>query len=125
MGGSSTCGEKCRGPTAGTTLYVGWMDDPNGVRVGLSRDSGVVLLPVEARRKLPNKRTVAGGVIQSCPLTDNVAFLASGWYLFPANHRSNEEYNLGGQTALAGLGTILEHQDAMVVRGWLTGIWRR
>ncbi len=60
MGGSSTCGEKCGGPTAGTTLYVGWMDDPNGVRVGLSRDSGVVALPVEARQQLSNKRAVAG-----------------------------------------------------------------
>ncbi len=103
-GGSSTCGEKCGGPTAGTTLYVGWMDDPNGVRASFSRESNVILLPVEARQ---NYR-ISGlwlGVTQSCPLTDNVAFLASGWYLFPTNHRSNEEYNLAGQTLLAGLAT--------------------
>jgi hypothetical protein len=106
LGGSSTCGtgcgDKCDGPAAGTTLYVGWMDDPNGVDATFTYDSGFFGGLTSAHHSY----RLSGlwlGLTQSCPLGDNLSFLASGWYLFPSNKRSSEEYNFGQLTAFANV----------------------
>ncbi|MBI5248513.1 MAG: hypothetical protein HY912_03365 [Desulfomonile tiedjei] len=99
LGSSAACGEKCGGPAAGTTLYIGWMDDPNGVTASLTADDTRTrnLGVSQARHRFRLSGLWLGGT-QSVPLGENIAFLASGWYLFPANQSSLEEYSVTSRT---------------------------
>ena len=98
LGSSAACGEKCGGPTCATSFYVGWMDDRDGVSVSLNEEPPYNVVVREARHHFP----LSGlwlGLTQSCPLTENIGIVASGWYLIPSNKQTNEEY-ANGVTAL-------------------------
>jgi hypothetical protein len=90
--GPSACGEKC-GPAAATTFYVGWMDDPNGVGVNISEDPPYNIVYRSATHRF-RLNGLWLGLTQSCPLTENIGLLASGWYLIPSNRHSRESYGI-------------------------------
>lgn len=97
-GGPSACGEKCPGLTAGTNLYVGWMDDPKGVTAKFTPE-GTPIPTLAAVNEIRQEYPVRGlwlGLTQSVPLGENLAVVASGWYLIPSDRRSTETFNFTG-----------------------------
>lgn len=99
MGGSAACGEKCGGPACATNFYVGWMDDPNGVSVRLTEETPYRITTVTDARHHFRLSGLWLGLTQSCPLTENIGIVASGWYLIPSNKQTLEEYDTGVLTA--------------------------
>ncbi len=57
-GRTSACGEKCAGLTAGTNLYVGWMDDPKGVNAKFTPEN-LSFLAEPNQARVPDKGPVA------------------------------------------------------------------
>jgi hypothetical protein len=92
--GTGSCGETPCPPTGPLVFYVGWMEDRNGTCFDASADGTGVLGISHLSHCYPN-RGVWLGLGGSARLSDNVSFLAAGWYLIPSNADSREHYNDG------------------------------
>lgn len=92
-GTGSYCETPC--PPAGPPVfYVGWMEDRNGTCFDASTDGTGILGINRLSHCYPN-RGVWVGFAGSARISDNVTFLAAGWYLIPTNADSREHYNDG------------------------------
>jgi hypothetical protein len=104
--GSSSCGPVCDPPAlaAGTSLYVGWMEDTNGARINITANNPANILAgvAEINHRYPLKGLWLG-LTQTVPFSEYCSLVASGWYLIPANERAHEDYR--GQTALPAAGS--------------------
>ena len=93
--GCGACEEPCKFILP-PIVYVGWNDDPRGV---VWHEEGTGLGLLTGGYKFSQGHRVRGwwlGVTQSVNLSQNLAVLGGGWYLFPLGNEGTEFYNLVG-----------------------------
>jgi hypothetical protein len=92
LGGSSGCGEKLS-PSSNLEFYVGWMEDREGTTISADT-TGINVAGVASVRHNFTNRGLWLGLSDTVWLSDNLSFIASGWYLVPSNNStSREQYN--------------------------------
>lgn len=85
-------------PKANLEFYAGWLDSQEGTSISIDTHGEGVLVGVTSARHKFATRGLSLGLSTSVCISDNVSFIASGWYLVPSNTNSREEY-----TAIAPL----------------------
>lgn len=91
--GNEGCGEKVC-PSGGLVGYVGWMESREGTEISGDSMETPIFAAFSAKHKYPERGLWLGLIASGC-LSEQVSFLASGWYLVPSRQNELETYDWG------------------------------